>query len=160
MKFQWTEEATTEAFRMWQDGRSASEIGAHFGVSRNAVLGKVHRAAMASRSTPHLNRSRPRKAAPKERAPKAARPRVPRSQPQRDPLPAFKAAGPMPDTAAVEGSRRVPLIELTNSMCRWPIGDPKEPGFGFCGLPAAEGRSYCRAHHRRAYNGVSAAYSP
>lgn len=42
---------------------------------------------------------------------------------------------------------------LTNTTCRWPIGDPDDDDFGFCGKPAdlAERRPYCVAHHRLAY---------
>jgi GcrA cell cycle regulator len=34
-------------------------------------------------------------------------------------------------------------------MCRWPIGDPLEDGFTFCGRPAE--RSYCGQHAQIAY---------
>lgn len=42
------------------------------------------------------------------------------------------------------------VMGLGRAECRWPIGDPKLPGFGFCGQAAEEGRSYCAAHRQRA----------
>ena len=36
------------------------------------------------------------------------------------------------------------LVQLGAHACKWPIGDPKSPGFSFCGR-RAEGR-YCAAH--------------
>ena len=27
------------------------------------------------------------------------------------------------------------ILSLTDRMCKWPIGDPREPGFHFCGRP-------------------------
>lgn len=36
--------------------------------------------------------------------------------------------------------------------CRWPIGEPRTPGFRFCdAAEVVQGRSYCRAHCERAY---------
>ena len=48
-------------------------------------------------------------------------------------------------------SLRVPLLELTDSMCRWPSGDPKGSDFGFCGHRKHRGLPYCEYHARRAY---------
>lgn len=45
----------------------------------------------------------------------------------------------------------VTILTLTERMCRWPIGDPKEPGFCFCGKPSNPGVPYCPAHAAIAY---------
>jgi len=45
----------------------------------------------------------------------------------------------------------IPLEKLTESSCRWPIGDPREKGFGFCGCPKVAESSYCVNHERVAY---------
>lgn len=45
------------------------------------------------------------------------------------------------------------LLSLTNSSCRWPVGDVGRPDFFFCGVPEAafdQSRPYCRGHSRRA----------
>lgn len=43
------------------------------------------------------------------------------------------------------------LIDLARACCAWPIGDPKDADFRFCGTPS-EGRSpYCLAHRQKAY---------
>jgi GcrA cell cycle regulator len=49
-------------------------------------------------------------------------------------------------------SERVTLLELRDSMCRWPMGDPAQPEFRFCGgrKPAGEG-PYCTHHAGIAY---------
>jgi len=46
----------------------------------------------------------------------------------------------------------IPLLDLEDRMCRWPIGDPKDKGFGFCGHATAHGKSYCRQHQALAWN--------
>jgi len=52
---------------------------------------------------------------------------------------------PLPVQAVVPGS--VGLTDLQYGSCRYPMGDPKEKGFGFCGCPRIEGSSYCPTHH-------------
>jgi GcrA cell cycle regulator len=46
---------------------------------------------------------------------------------------------------------RVPLLDLKESMCRWPIGDPQDDDFHFCGHAKASGISYCEHHARVAF---------
>ena len=35
--------------------------------------------------------------------------------------------------------------------CRWPIGDPRQADFHFCGAPQLAGRPYCELHWRMAF---------
>lgn len=44
----------------------------------------------------------------------------------------------------------VQLVDLKNNMCRWPIGDPHDEDFHFCGCQKTRG-SYCEHHARLAY---------
>lgn len=43
------------------------------------------------------------------------------------------------------------LMSLPDEACRWPLGDPAEPGFAFCGAPKSGRASYCRHHLRQAF---------
>jgi len=43
------------------------------------------------------------------------------------------------------------ILELASHHCRWPIGDPREAGFGFCGADKDPLHSYCRHHRSLAY---------
>lgn len=43
------------------------------------------------------------------------------------------------------------ILNLTDRMCKWPIGDPREPGFHFCGRPSVSGLPYCAEHAAVAY---------
>ena len=47
----WTDDRVETLTYRWQDGYSASLIGAELGFSRNAIIGKVQRLALASRKT-------------------------------------------------------------------------------------------------------------
>lgn len=43
------------------------------------------------------------------------------------------------------------LEALPSGACRWPVGDPAEPDFCFCGAPSAGHRPYCSAHLAQAF---------
>jgi GcrA cell cycle regulator len=51
--------------------------------------------------------------------------------------------------------QRCTILELTESTCRWPIGDPSAADFFFCGGKTVEGLPYCGYHSRIAYQPVS-----
>jgi GcrA cell cycle regulator len=48
------------------------------------------------------------------------------------------------------GQRRT-LLELTEETCRWPIGDPGQADFFFCGGRTITSLPYCAYHSRVAY---------
>jgi GcrA cell cycle regulator len=136
----WNDERIATLTKLWREGHSASQVARQLGgVSRSAVIGKVHRLGLAGRDAP----SRPR--LPGGRP--AARVRASAGGVRR----ANVARGPRPDTA---NAPRVPfevaptasLIALTEHGCRWPIGNPDEPGFGFCGRLKTGAGVYCAGH--------------
>ena len=43
------------------------------------------------------------------------------------------------------------LLDLSDKVCRWPMGHPGEPDFHFCGTPVNPGFPYCVEHCGRAY---------
>jgi len=47
--------------------------------------------------------------------------------------------------------QRCSLVELNDEKCHWPIGDPGQPDFFFCGGKAVIGMPYCGYHSRIAY---------
>jgi len=53
-------------------------------------------------------------------------------------------------------ARRKPIttIALTIDTCRWPLGDPVEPDFHYCGEPPLIGQPYCDAHDAQSYQGT------
>src|SRR5688572_32066161 len=63
-KLSWTEDRVEVLKRLWNEGLSASQIAGRlgYGVTRNAVIGKVHRLGLSGRVTPQrMARPRPRK---------------------------------------------------------------------------------------------------
>ena len=56
----WTDERVETLKKLWIDGLSASQIAKQLGsVTRNAVIGKVHRLGLAGRATPSRPAKRP-----------------------------------------------------------------------------------------------------
>ena len=144
----WTEDRVGALKKLWLEGQSASQIAKQLGggVTRNAVIGKVHRLGLSGRAAPSqparatFRPSRPRPAQPTQ-APSAPR-RIEAVQP-RPAAPSAPALMPdLPGTATV--------MTLGAHMCKWPIGDPSSTEFSFCGRRASEG-VYCVEHARVAY---------
>ena len=152
----WTTERVDQLRRFITAGLTCSQIAAEIGVTRNAVIGKIHRLGLSARP-PGAATFRPGPAdAGRGRRP-ASLPRPPRS-PLAQLLRAVTAGQtvvPFPSatamTAAVESVQRCSLLELAGSGCRWPLGDPGKADFGFCGNEAIAGISYCAGHARLAY---------
>lgn len=130
----WTEERVDELSKLWASGYSASAIGRMLGVSKNAVVGKAHRMRLESRPSP-IRRD--------QRTP--ARRRVPMPG-QSLPLRPIIAPPPPPPPPRWTVQRKA-----DGPSCLWPIGDPSESEFHFCGAQAVEGKPYCPDHCARAY---------
>lgn len=159
----WTEERVELLKKLWNDGLSASQIAGELGsVTRNAVIGKVHRLGLSGRakspagaSTPKPAASAPRKAPP--RAP--AQPPAPMTRganalaPQYHAVPEIEAeqAPDLSEDVVIPFSERVTIMDLREYMCRWPMGDPTTPEFRFCGARSQTGMPYCTHHSRVAY---------
>ena len=133
----WSDERVATLKSLWLDGLSASQIAGRLGgVTRNTVIGKAHRLGLGGRAAP-ANPAR----APRLRAARPAR----RTCPARPQRPAAPAVATSAASTAPEGPGLVDdLARLPAHACKWPIGDPKDAGFSFCGR-AADGR-YCATH--------------
>ena len=188
----WTDERVDLLKRMWGEGQSASQIAKELGgVTRNAVIGKVHRLGLSNRSGGAAAPAAP--AAPVRPVPAAET--APRAEADEDaaeaprasaePEPALPPRGtnitPLRKPVAIAGqplppqpsaneispealakvnevekhAKRISLMELTERVCKWPIGDPATEDFYFCGLPAQQGKPYCEAHVGVAFQPMS-----
>lgn len=145
----WTDERVDLLKKLWQDGLSASQISKQLGgVTRNAVIGKVHRLGLSGRGAP----SKPQRATFK--SPRPVRPRTPR--PVRPQRPAAVAQDRRTALRYVdEGPGTATCLTLGAHMCKWPIGDPLADGFTYCGDQADDG-PYCLTHSQVAYQPASA----
>lgn len=158
----WTDERVELLKKLWTDGLSASQIAAELGnVTRNAVIGKVHRLGLSGRpkdakaaaATPRVRKATRTPSAPAPIAPQAHNNVVIAPIPLQPVRPEPVDMGD--DDVAVPMSERVTIMDLRESMCRWPMGDPTKPEFRFCGARSITGLPYCTHHSRIAYQPVT-----
>jgi GcrA cell cycle regulator len=132
----WTDERVEQLKALWTEGLSASQIARVLGaVTRNAVIGKVHRLGLAGRAGPARS-ERPRNAVTRRSVAHVAAP--PPEIVEEDPV-------------ILEDGHFATVLTINDRMCRWPIGDPSESEFHFCGRKPKFGSPYCEAHARKAY---------
>ncbi|MBK1795949.1 GcrA cell cycle regulator [Devosia sp. WQ 349] len=174
----WTDDRVELLKKLWMDGLSASQIAGELGegVTRNAVIGKVHRLKLSARAKPTNTAPRARPAAARPAAPR--RVAAPAATPISTMAPKPRPAAPMPrpqvmgaTALAIEPQmeaelytapaaaelfipedKRLSLLQLNEHTCKWPIGDPLTKDFYFCGQHSLETGPYCEFHSRRAYH--------
>jgi GcrA cell cycle regulator len=162
---EWTEQRIEMLRRLWGQGQTASQIAVALGgVTRNAVIGKAHRLGLTGRPSP-IKRDASGAAAPKRR-PIPRRALAPQPKPMMS-LQRALPAQPQESSAAVSAPLPAPREQPRNHQparahggtksCSWPMGDPKQPGFHFCGEPSEPGRPYCAHHCHQAYQRKSEA---
>lgn len=169
----WTDERVELLRKLWAEGLSASQIAAQMGgVSRNAVIGKVHRLKLSGRGKQSSSQPRAKKPANTGgtvRASSAPRqsssgPRV-SSHTHAIGATALKADYEVravsatvlefvPALVAPE-PKRIKLVELSERTCKWPIGDPLSQEFAFCGHESGDAGPYCQFHAKLAYQPAS-----
>jgi GcrA cell cycle regulator len=135
----WNEERTATLRKLWLEGMSASQVARQLGgVSRSAVIGKVHRLGITVRDIPTRQRTAVRTAVRVQ----------PRARVVRD------AAPVRPALRLIEIAEMTPtanILGLEIHSCRWPIGNPDSHDFGFCGREKTARGSYCDEHARGAF---------
>jgi len=150
----WTDERVELLKKLWADGLSASQIAGELGgITRNAVIGKVHRLGLSGRA------KAPSSSVPRQRKPRAPSMfRAPRPMMRGNTALAHAPAydyEPEPEPELIENiipiGQRCTLLELNDEKCHWPIGDPGQPDFFFCGGKTGTGIPYCGYHARVAY---------
>lgn len=124
MAVDWTDERVDTLSRLWREGYTARQIAEELGgeVTRNAVIGKANRLGLSKPSKSSVSRQQRRQ--------------------QRDTT-VRKLEAPV--------GQRATIFTLTASTCRWPIGDPGDVDFHFCGAKCSSGNPYCDYHAAMAY---------
>ncbi len=160
----WTDERVELLKKLWSEGLSASQIAGELGgVTRNAVIGKVHRLGLSGRAkAPQPQAQRPKKP--------LARPSTPvrdAGQPVSIGATALKAettpaprpqAAPQPSLTSLSDEpliHNATVLQINEQTCKWPVGDPSSSDFHFCARRSETGIPYCGYHARLAYQPVS-----
>ena len=134
----WTDESVNKLRELWAQGLTANEIAKKLGVTKNAIVGKVHRLCLTARPSPIK---------PKESAVQTA-PKLPLSASEVD---VVESADEKSKTADKNENSNIKLVDLDSHTCRWPLGDPRDDDFSFCGKKVRSGQTYCDEHAMMAY---------
>ncbi len=146
-----------------------------FETTRSACIGKARRLGLEKRAPAsgggrnhlHIRKPKKPKTKPKIEYKTTNRARDPLMDLRLDERESALKAAQESDARAIPAALRVPLLirdglgrltaneELAPSSCRWPIGDPQDADFGFCGCTSVPGLSYCESHAARAWPGLT-----
>lgn len=161
MSEKWTQEREAELRRLWDDGLSCSQIASELGgITRNAVMGKVHRLGFPKRKD--VDGARSVSVAPLPLTKRVVQLRGLKRMgggnvrvARLTPAPAAVAAPIRSAEGAMFGPwPQLDILQLTDKTCRWPFGGAAS--YRFCGCPTvAPGlRPYCEAHEAEASGGT------
>lgn len=135
----WDQTMTTRLQVCVEQGMSGNQIAREFGTSRCSVISKCIRMGF------RLQGTRPRKTPEPSAQTRRSNSKL-KVQGNHSGAPTV----PLP----ILSENLVSLLDLKPSCCRFPYGDPRKPGFSFCGNERAPGLPYCPGHARIAYQPV------
>ena len=151
----WTHDRITKLTRCWSEGYTFSQIAAELGdgCTRSMVAGKARRLCFEPRSSnpPNIN---PFVSKRKRTRPSDASAIATKFSLQRSCVTGFHLVEVPVDpgiTFDPPTGTGITLFDLTDTNCHWPIGNPQDEDFRFCGADANSPRPYCGFHARMAY---------
>ncbi len=171
----WSEDRVEILTKLWMQGLSASQIAVELGggVTRNAVIGKVHRLKLSGRVKPATSTARARNANKSTRRASTSKSSTSSTnattkrrnvgyapvsigatalKSEQDQESELLIGHAQEQEVNIPISERMSLLELSEDNCKWPNGDPLRPDFHFCGRRSLDGKPYCEAHSQRAYH--------
>lgn len=158
MQKTWTDDRIEKLKELWKTGKSAGVIALDLRVSRNAVIGKVHRLGLPLRITNQNLCRQPRsRRIVRRREELASSPHFMTSVRSGVILqgpPKIPDASPDITPTAYDLERAgklISLLDLEDHHCRFPIAWPDRLGHGFCGENKVAGQSFCEHHAQRCF---------
>ena len=159
---QWSEDRLRRLVDDHEKGLRFGEIAKGLGgfTTKNACIGMARRlglpprdrdsgyTAWAKANSAEAAKRRGRKAE-ERRAKAVARATVP-PEPPRAPRPHVVTDPSIIAALALPGLAPVRISDLSSHQCLWPVGDPKDRTFSFCGRLKGPSGPYCAAHGRAA----------
>ncbi len=150
----WTEKMVEDLKIMWKQGLTTGEIGKRLGVSKNSIVGKVHRLQLDARPSPIKKKEDTLISKDQEVLEKLPIKKEKDIEDTKESICPSIDPEEKIDIKPVENFKKKGIIQLTdldNHTCRWPLGDPKDENFSFCGKKVRVGQTYCEEHAAIAY---------
>ncbi len=138
----WNQQKVDDLKKLWNEGVATSRIGEQLGFTKNAVIGKAFRLGLERRQNSR------KKTAQTQQFSSATMYRE------------SSGASTTQNIVKREPVRRREKFSFKKSIvgtgsfksCQWPIGDPLEEGFHYCGGQNIPTKPYCIDHYKKAYN--------
>ena len=137
----WNNQKVEDLKKLWNEGVATSQIGVQLGFTKNAVIGKAFRLGLERRQN--------------------SRKKSTQNQ-QFSSVTMYRESSnsSSQNTVRKESVRRREKFSFKKSIvgtgnfksCQWPIGDPLEEGFHYCGGQNIPTKPYCIEHYKKAYN--------
>ena len=140
----WTDEKTDQLKRLWQEGHTCSRIGAQLGVTRNSVIGRVHRLGLPLRGITQAELLKRELNRQKRKASQLAQQRDRRKARGEKPM---QDLPPAPEPFL--GSLNLPFVDLLDhslkapNQCRFIAGEAAGRDTLYCGNETLPGESWC-----------------
>jgi len=150
----WTDEKVESLRKLWSEGLSASQIANKIGdVTRNAVIGKVHRLGLEGRAKPHSGKSVTVGQLDANVISVSYSGNLALKVTSEDSFSHNKddIINNKENQLYVAQGEKVTILNLTENTCKWPIGDPTDEDFHFCGHTPSKDAPYCEDHTKVAY---------
>ena len=138
----WNQQKVEDLKKLWNEGVATSRIGEQLGFTKNAVIGKAFRLGLERRQNSRKKTSHSQSVSSVTMYRETSVP------------------GHSQITPKKEVTRRREKFSFKKSIvgtgsfksCQWPIGDPLEEGFHYCGGQNIPTKPYCIEHYKKAYN--------
>ena len=157
IKRKWTSERVTLLKQLWADGLTGGQIAKKIGGfdhckdgGRGSVLAKVRKLGLENRKGVGNYAARGSRKQPKKAVQRSSRIRSVRGNAVQE-LFASTPSEPQTEELVIPLEERKTLDMLTETSCRWPIGDVQHQDFHFCGRKKMTDLPYCEFHARRAF---------
>ena len=138
----WNQQKVDDLKKLWNEGVATSRIGEQLGFTKNAVIGKAFRLGLERRQNSRKKTAQSQSVSSVTMYRESSTPGHSQIAPKR------------------EVTRRREKFSFKKSIvgtgsfksCQWPIGDPLEEGFHYCGGQNIPTKPYCIEHYKKAYN--------
>ena len=138
----WNQQKVDDLKKLWSEGVATSRIGEQLGFTKNAVIGKAFRLGLERRQNSRKKSAQSQTVSSITMYRETSTPGHSQIAPKR------------------EVTRRREKFSFKKSIvgtgsfksCQWPIGDPLEEGFHYCGGQNIPTKPYCIEHYKKAYN--------
>ena len=136
----WNQQKVDDLKKLWNEGVATSRIGEQLGFTKNAVIGKAFRLGLERRQNSRKKTTQSHQVS----SVTMYRESISSTQP---------SVKKEPTRRREKFSFKKSIVGTGNfKSCQWPIGDPLEEGFHYCGAQNIPTKPYCIDHYKKAYN--------